>query len=133
MIVFTDDSHRDLKVKEAAESMARLARAGKKEEEAGASEPRVPLACLFPIESTMVARPVGAGKKRTAAEPRPAGAGKKTEEATAEKKEGGSLWKEGEMLKLREEVWEAERLWMEMREKAVWGGVGEEDHAGACG
>lgn len=96
MIVFTDDSHRDLKVKEAAASMARPAGAGKKEEEADASEPRVPLACLFPIESTAEARPVGAGK-------------------------GDSLWKEGEMLKLREDFWEAERLWSE---KLVPGSLG---------
>ena len=128
-MLFTDDSHRDLKVKEAAASMARPAGAGagKKKEEAGASETRVPLACLFPIESKAEARPVGAGKKRkaSAAEPRPAGAGKKTEDATAtaEKKEAGSLWKEGEMLKLRKELREAQRLWGEMREKAIRGAL----------
>ncbi|CAD6268678.1 unnamed protein product [Miscanthus lutarioriparius] len=53
------------------------------------------------------------------------------DDATALKKEGDSLFKEGEMLKMREELWEAERLW---REKLVPGGVGslveeEEDHA----
>ncbi|XP_066358011.1 uncharacterized protein [Miscanthus floridulus] len=41
------------------------------------------------------------------------------DDATAlKKKEGDSLFKEGEMLKMREELWEAERLW---REKLVPG------------
>ena len=58
----------------------------------------------------------------------PAGARKKRKKAMTEKrkeaitsdssdgaleKEGGSLFKEGEMLKLREEYWEAALLWEE--------------------
>ena len=62
MIVFTEDCDRDLKRKEADASMVPPARAGKKkkkEEEAAASEPWVPLASLFPLESTAEARRPG--------------------------------------------------------------------------
>jgi hypothetical protein len=88
MTVFTEDCDRDLKRKKAAALEA----------------------CLFTM-----ARQVGSGKKR-----KEAIAEKKRKEAVtsesgdgAIKKKGDSLFKEGEMLKLREEYWEAAHLWEE--------------------
>jgi len=77
---------------------------------------------------TAEAQPAGAGTKRKEATGASSEAGDyhdrdpKRKEASAseddaaaalKKKVGDSLWKEGEMLKLREELWEAEHLWSE--------------------
>jgi hypothetical protein len=122
---------------------ARPARARKKRKEAASSEGGVHLTGrLFAmIESTVEGRPAGAGKKRKEAGASEGGGTwrrkrnkamvhlvglftKKMKEAVAsesgdngalekEKEGDNSLFKEGEMLKLREELWEAERLWSE--------------------
>ena len=63
-------------------------------------------------EAASMAWPAGARKKRKKAMTE-----KRKEAITSDssdgalEKEGGSLFKEGEMLKLREEYWEAALLW----------------------
>jgi len=84
---------------------------------------------------TAEAQPAGAGTKRKEATGASSEAGDyhdrdpKRKEASAseddaaaalKKKVGDSLWKEGEMLKLREELWEAEHLWSEKLVQGCW-------------